>query len=324
MPHLQHPGAASGRALLTLLGATALFLAGCGTSGAGPTTLNGFELEGSLVPTGQIKRGGPPRDGIPALTDPEFVPSTDAHWLSPDDRILGVAMNGEARAYPLNIMNWHEIVNDRFGDDWVAVTYCPLCFSGMAFAADNDGDRMLFGVSGLLYNSDVLMYDHATESLWSQISATAITGPHRGDTLEAVPLANTTWGAWREQHPESEVLSRDTGYRRDYDRDPYGAYAESREIMFPVEFRARGYHPKERVIGLDLDGAQKAWPFVELRQTDGRIEDRVGERTVLIEFDDATDTATAYDTDGRELASLTAYWFAWYAFHPETAVFSAD
>jgi hypothetical protein len=127
--------------------------------------INGFDVSDALIPRSEIMSGGPPRDGIPALTDPAFE-SAAAAGLAPDDRVLGLARNGIAKAYPLSIMTWHEIVNDRFDAEPVVVTYCPLCFTGMAFGAALDGRRHDFGVSGLLYNSDVLMYDRQTESLW--------------------------------------------------------------------------------------------------------------------------------------------------------------
>ncbi len=214
-----------------LLAATAVLVSGLGLFGAwGCTkahTMNGFDVSQAEVPVSEIHRGGPPRDGIPALTDPEFVASDQAPWLDADDRVLGVHRNGIAKAYPLGIMNYHEVVNDLFAGEPVAVTYCPLCFSGLAFRAEEpDGTRLLLGVSGLLYNSAVLLYDQRSESLWSQIAASAISGPRRGETLETVPLANTTWEAWRNEHPETVVLSRNTDYSRNYDRDPYAEYAK--------------------------------------------------------------------------------------------------
>ena len=150
-----------------------LLLVGCGSPGE-VRELNGFDVSDSLIPTSDIHRGGPPRDGIPALTDPAFENAGAATWLAGEDRVLGVARNGVAKAYPLGIMNWHEVVNDRFADEHIVVTYCPLCYSGMAFEAGINDERHLFGVSGLLFNSDVLLYDGNSESLWSQIMGSAV------------------------------------------------------------------------------------------------------------------------------------------------------
>ena len=140
---------------------------------AGARTLNGFDLTDTLIPEHLIEAGGPPRDGIPAIDEPLFVDSSRA-GLSDTDRVLGLSFGAVARAYPVRILNWHEIVNDRIADQPVAVTYCPLCGSGMAFDARVGGQITRFGVSGLLYNSDVLLYDRRTGSLWSQIMARAV------------------------------------------------------------------------------------------------------------------------------------------------------
>jgi hypothetical protein len=286
---------------------------------------NAFDLRESLIPADEIHAGGPPRDGIPALTDPEFVLAAQADYLAPDDRVLGLKLDGEARAYPIAILNWHEIVNDRIGGRAVAVTYCPLCGTGVAFDALHEGRRLDFGVSGLLYNSDVLLYDRQTESLWSQIKKQAVTGPMKGQRLRALPTTHTTWRAWRASHPDTLVLSTDTGHARNYSRDPYGDYAAERGLYFPVSARSNRYHPKEWVLGLELNGEAKAYPFSELSssaRTD--IQDRVGGRKVEIRFDPANRSATAHAPDGEQLPAITGFWFAWYAFHPDTAVFTAD
>jgi hypothetical protein len=158
----------------------------------GPSEYNGFDVSGALIPVGAIERGGPPRDGIPAIDRPQFVSAARA-GLRADDRILGLAFNGVTRAYPVRILNWHEVVNDRFGEVPVAITYCPLCGTGVAFDA-RLGERVLdFGVSGLLYNSDVLLYDRGTQSLWSQSMQLAVTGPLKGTRLQALSLEHTSW-----------------------------------------------------------------------------------------------------------------------------------
>jgi hypothetical protein len=285
---------------------------------------NAFDLRGSLIPADEIHAGGPPRDGIPALTDPEFVPAAQADYLAPDDRVLGLKLDGEARAYPIAILNWYEIVNDRIGGRAVAVTYCPLCGTGVAFDALHEGRRLDFGVSGLLYNSDVLLYDRQTESLWSQIKKQAVTGPMKGRRLSALPMTDTTWRAWRETHPKTLVLSTDTGHSRDYSRDPYGGYAKERGLYFPVSASSKRYHPKERVLGIEIDGTFKAYPFAELsKHGGGEIHDRVNGRDLLVSFDPVNESATAYDDKGYQLPAITGFWFAWYAFHPQTEIFIA-
>lgn len=288
-------------------------------SGAG-----GFGLDDALIPVEAIHAGGPPRDGIPAIDDPRFVPGARAGWLREDDRVLGLERGGEARAYPVAILNWHEIVNDRLGGEGVVVTFCPLCGTGMAFSAQAAAGRELeFGVSGLLYNSDMLLYDRETESLWSQILGRAVSGPLAGTRLAPVPLVHTTWGAWRTAHPGSRVLSRETGHERDYGRDPYAGYADSDGVWFPVTRRDPRYHPKEPVLGLELDGRHKAYPFTELARLDGPVRDTLAGQPVEVRFDARARSAVATDGEGGLLPAVTAYWFAWIAFHPDTEVFMA-
>ncbi len=185
---------------------------------------NGFDTSDSLVPNNEILKGGPPRDGIPAIHKPRFLPADEVSFLAPQDRVLGISMGGVAKAYPVRILNWHEIVNDRIGEDVFVITFCPLCGTGMAFSSLIEGRHLRFGVSGLLYNSDVLLYDLETESLWSQIMGTAVTGAMRGTHLTHLPLLHTTWKKWQELHPDSQVLTEDTGFVRDYGRNPYAGY----------------------------------------------------------------------------------------------------
>ena len=173
---------------------------------------NGFDLSNSSLPPEEIIRGGPPRDGIPALTDPKMIAAGDANFLKPADRIVGITLKGQSRAYPISILNWHEIVNDNIDGQQYAVTYCPLCGTAVAFDATIDGDSTEFGVSGLLYNSDVLLYDRDTESLWSQILSEAVSGERIGSKLTLLPVSHTTWRDWREKHPDTLVLSDDTGH----------------------------------------------------------------------------------------------------------------
>lgn len=284
---------------------------------------NGFDLSGSLVPMEEIHLGGPSRDGIPAIDHPKFVPAQKVDFLDAEDHILGLARNGEIKAYPIPIMNWHEIVNDKAGGERVAITYCPLCGTGVAFVARVGGRELSFGVSGLLYNSDVLLYDRETESLWSQLRNQAISGPMKGSKLKALPLTHTTWRAWRREHPDTLVLSTDTGERRNYSRDPYGGYEQERGLYFPVSARSQRYHPKERVLGVEIGGRFKAYPFAELARIGEReIRDQFAGRELRVQFDWANESARVLDSAGEQLPAVTSFWFAWYAFHPDAEVFT--
>lgn len=287
-------------------------------------TRNGFDLENSTVPAGLIQSGGPPRDGIPSIDNPRFDTVAAANWLNNDARVLGLNLNGMQKAYPIAIMNWHEVVNDTFGELPVAITFCPLCGTGMAFEARSDTMELEFGVSGLLYNSDVLLYDRQTDSLWSQIMSEAISGPLQGGLLNSLPLEHTSLADWLEQYPDTLVLSRDTGFRRDYSTDPYAGYADRRSLMFPVVNRAPGpWHPKEWVLGVSIEDNYKAYPFSELAQTGHqRVTDELAGLKFEIIWDEENRSATMVADDTIQPA-LTAFWFAWFAFHPDTEIYRA-
>lgn len=290
-----------------------------------PARYNGFDVTDALIPIERIEHGGPPKDGIPAIDRPRFVAAADA-GLAPGDRVLGLDLNGIARAYPIRILNWHEVVNDRFGEVAVAITYCPLCGTGMAFDARMGGQALSFGVSGLLYNSDVLLYDRATHSLWSQLKQRAVSGKFKGAELTALPLAHTTWADWRARYPHTQVLSTDTGFARDYARDPYAGYERVPQLMFDVEHRDERLPAKEWVLGVTVGGARKAYPFGELERTTrggGEIRDSLGGRTIFVRYDHRHRSAAVFDAARRPLPGVMAYWFAWYAFYPQTEVFQA-
>lgn len=290
------------------------------TTIASAKDLNGFNISNPLVSADLIQRGGPPRDGIPSIDSPRFVTAADAQHLSATDRVLGITVNNIAKAYPIRILNYHEIVNDRFNTTPIAVTFCPLCGTGIAFIADIDNTARSFGVSGLLYNSDVLMYDRETESLWSQILGKAVNGPAKGQTLTAVPVLHTTWADWRRRHPDSLVLAKPQTFGRNYNVDPYVGYADSSRIWFPVAHHDDRFHAKSVVIGAVIDGQPHAWPFTELPRQRQFLTDHVENMEVRIEYDHATRAARITDNDGNEIPSFTVYWFAWVAFHPDTQV----
>ncbi len=290
---------------------------------------NGFDLSNSEIPAKKIRGGGPPRDGIPAISSPHFIPADAATFMLEDDRVIGLEHNGKARAYPVKILNYHEIINDKLGDKSVLISYCPLCGTAMAFLSNVDGRDLSFGVSGLLYNSDVLMYDRQTESLWSQILGRAISGPARGTKLQSVPVIHTNWRGWLQSHPQSSVLSSQTGYTRDYSKDPYAGYGENSQVWFPVANRDKRYSNKEWVIGLEFDGVTRAWPFSELDrvwQHDPKkefVDDSINGQSVRVYYQPHNRSARITSTADLALNGVSAFWFAWIAFHPETEVYIA-
>jgi len=264
-------------------------------------------------------------DFQPTLDQPKFIAAKDAHYLKPADRILGIQINGKSKAYPIAILNWHEIVNDNINGSQFSITYCPLCGTGVAFSSKVTDKTLDFGVSGLLYNSDVLLYDRQTESLWSQIKSQAISGELAGQKLTRLPISHTSWSNWLETHPETVVMSDQTGYSRDYSRDPYSGYENSRATYFQVTNKAPDYyHPKERVLGLEINNSYKAYPFSEIDKANtAQLTDNFAGKTFTIHWDKKNQQASITSSSGKEMMAIEGFWFAWFAFHPETEVFKS-
>ncbi|MEX2606709.1 MAG: DUF3179 domain-containing protein [Kiritimatiellia bacterium] len=283
-------------------------------------TLNGFDLGNSSIPVKEMFRGGPPRDGIPSIDEPKFISPDEARFLQSGDEVISVTVGDTTRAYPLRILILHEIVNDTIEDTHFMVTYCPLCGTSMVFNRKIDGQVRSFGVSGLLYNSDVLMYDRETESLWSQLKMEGVSGSGRGKKLEWMTSDLMTWSAWRGKYPEGEVLSTDTGHRRDYNASPYQDYFASNRVMFPVDSsRIRGrLRDKEFVLGVIVGDTPKAYRMEELPKQNGELRDRIQTRDLVIHYDAEAKHARVVDGDGNTVPSVTVYWFAWQAFYPHT------
>ncbi|MEE9217733.1 MAG: DUF3179 domain-containing protein [Acidobacteriota bacterium] len=289
--------------------------------------LNGFKLSNALVPQFEIMEGGAPRDGIPALTDPPRESAESAgHWLQDEDRVMGVALNDEAVAYPLRILGRHEAVNDLVGGTPLLVTYCPLCGTGVVFDPLIQGRRAIFGVSGLLYNSDVLLYDRKTESLFSQLLFRAITGPLQGTDLETLPALTTTWEEWKRLHPDTQVLSRiQPPHFIDYGTDPYAGYHKSRTTMFPVRGDDRTRDAKQLAY-LILDGSHKllvAEETLELPAGDERALYDV-EGGIQLEYDPGARRLLARSQSAKPPTVIPGYWFALSAFHPDARRLEAE
>jgi hypothetical protein len=257
-----------------------------------------------------IRSGGPPKDGIPPIEEPDFVSAGGAGFLAEDDVVFGLVRDGETRAYPQLVLVWHEIVNDEFTDGPLSVTYCPLTGSAVAFRGTApDGAPYTFGTSGDLVNSNLLMYDRETDSRWPQILGQAIVGPSRGHRLEEVPLEWTTWERWRRAHPETVVLSTETGHLRTYGDDPYGSYTPlggyyepDSSLLFPVMREDGRFAKKEVFIGAKVGGARLAVRKETLRRR-GAVRARIGGVPVAVLYDAALGEARAFlaRARGREL-----------------------
>jgi hypothetical protein len=328
-------------------------------------TLVGEEENRNIVPPELIVNGGPPPDGIPSIDNPKFIQIRKAEeFLEDSDLVVGLNINGDIRAYPLQILVWHEIVNDKVGNTPVAVTYCPLCFTNQVFNRTmNDGQILEFGTSGKLYNSNLVMYDRTTKSLWSQAMAQGIGGTFAGIKLERIPFDVAYWKEWKQLYPDSKVLSTDTGSTRPYGADPYGDYYTNGEILFPVSNSDDRVGLKEIVIGLENKGQYKAFKLQEIEgkkvinnQVNGkpivllslhpfmaRVYDPVVNGQTL-EFnynikdkkfvDKQTNSMWNFDgksisgqMKGKQLTRLSfdeGFWFEWVAFHPKTELYDSS
>jgi hypothetical protein len=309
----------------------------------------------------EVVWGGVRKDGIPALTNPQHVAAADATYLEDGELVFGVEIGSDARAWPLRILDWHEMLNDVVGGVPVTLAYCTLCGSGILYDARVPGydEPFVFGSSGFIYRSNKLMYDHATHSLWQQFTGRPVVGPLTGSgiELETLPVTITTWQEWRRQHPGTKVLSLDTGHDRNYaPGEPYGGYFASDELMYPMLVPDERLAPKDYVFALRIDGHEQAWPLNEF--AGGRVLNaEVGGMAVVLVGDAATRTVRAYESGGREFAASSdgptliadgqswrieedalvglhgerlprlpghiAYWFAWQGFIPNAPLAEA-
>jgi hypothetical protein len=260
--------------------AVLMTLAATGTSHPGALRT---DLSKALVPLDEIISGGPPPDGIPPIDRPVLIaPAAADAWLHPKEPVLAFRVDDDARAYPLQILMWHEIVNDKVGGKPVTVTYCPLCNSGLVFDRVVDGTTLDFGTSGKLYRSDLVMYDRQTHSLWAQMEGRAIVGEKAGTRLRVLPANTIAYEDWKAAYPGGKVLSRDTGHGRPYGRNPYASYdqPESHPFLFqgPLDRRRP---PKERVVGVTVGTIARAYPWPLLVKEEV-IHDTVGAESLVV------------------------------------------
>ena len=279
----------------------------CGSgAGVAPSGSSATAAAGScLIPQSQLVNGGPGRDGIPALNRPAAVPAAAGdRFLAPDALVLGVTIGAEARAYPHNILWWHEIVNDELGGRAIVVSYCPLTGSGMVYDPVIGGRTLSFGVSGLLFDNNLVLFDRATDSLWSQMRVQSVCGTLSSTAPALLPVVQSTWAAWKALHPGTTVVSFDTGFPRNYNQYPYGNYDQlgDSSLLFPQSFVDPRRPLKELVIGIREGTVARAWPYEALGDR-AAVNDTVGGRAVLVVFDRAGQTAIAFERDvsGRRL-----------------------
>jgi cytochrome c biogenesis protein CcdA len=281
------------------------------------------DFNGAKVAKEDLLQGCFSKDCIPSIDSPMFETASQADtWLDPDDRVFVIDFNGVVRAYPQRIMNWHEIVNDEANGTPIAITFCPLCGSALAFERKVDGVITEFGVSGKLHNSDLVMYDRYEGNLWQQITGEAIVGPaaRRDEKLTQVPIITVPWSQWKSEHPETEVLTRDTGFNRNYDQYPYGTYEENDELLFGVQGLDNSLQIKTPVYGIEIGELSKAYPedaFDEIT----KIDDTIGDTPITLEKQANGKVKVTNVETGEEIIPIRLFWFAWAAFHPDTELY---
>jgi len=257
------------------------------------------------IPINEVFDGGVGKDGIPALSDPEFIPVNEVDYLRDEDLVLGYKGEEQVRAYPHAILNWHEIVNDQIDDVYLSVTYCPLTGTGIGWDRVIDDEVSYFGVSGLLYNTNLIPYDRLTDSYWSQITGECVNGELVGRSIETHQLVETTWGTWKKMFPSSSVMSAETGYNRDYRVYPYGGYLLSDDfLIFPVSNSDDRLPNKERVHGIVFLGLARIYTFSEFEEGVIAKQETVrGRKFVIVGSSEDNFIASYYSDpgDGTEL-----------------------
>ncbi len=311
----------------------------------------------------EVQSGGVRLDGIPAIDDPESVPADLARFMRDTDTVFGVSLGGERRAYPVKVLSWHELLNDTVGGQPITLSFCTLCGSGILYSAvDEDGKRLMFGTSGLLYRSNKLMFDRSTLSLWSNLTGEAVVGQRAEESarLRMLPMTLTRWDVWRQRYPDTSIMRPDpaTAQRTRY-RYVEGAADQARAgVEFPVWRQSDELERNARIYALTINGEAKAYPLEKLR-SERVVHDNLGGVDIVLVLDPESDAVRAYERGGLDFATPgdgslrtlraadgttwwiaeeglapegdgdilprvpghTAFWFGWYAFYPETAVY---
>lgn len=305
------------------LAAAALALGGCGAgeeeevqedaAAELPGSSAGWSTDFSRhsVPLDEFVSGGPPKDGIPAIDEPRFVDVAAADsFLGPSEPVAVLERDGDVQAYPIQILVWHEIVNSEIAGEPVAVTYCPLCNSTVAFSREVDGRTLDFGTTGRLRSSDLVMYDRQTESWWQQLTAEAVVGELTGAKLEVIPSQILSWEQLRRAHPDARVISRNTGFDRNYGANPYAGYDEPDSAPFLLDGTPdRRLPPKERVTSVRTgDGAAVVYPFSTVAET-APVDDMIGGVPIVVLFDPEVSSALDQPTvaAGRAVGAAAVF-----------------
>jgi len=279
------------------------------------------DFTGAKIEKEDLIRGCFGKDCIPSIDNPKFDNASNALWLNDADIVFAVNYKSVQRAYPQRILNWHEIVNDEINGEAVIITFCPLCGSAVGFKRTVNEINTEFGVSGFLHDNDLVMYDRLEGNLWQQITGEAIVGPaaRRNEILEQIPVITSTWSEWKKEFPNTEVLSTDTGFSRDYDLYPYGTYEKDDTLLFGVKELNKALQIKTVVYGIELNGESKAYPEETLKSK-RKVKDNLGGSEIEINYKDSGEVEVI-DSSGNKIIPIRLFWFAWAAFHPDTLLY---
>lgn len=308
-----------------------------------------------LIDLESVESGCDRPDCIRSIDHPKFISVQQVDFLSDDDLVIGLRMEEVVRCYPHAILNWHEIVNDQISENYVAINYCPLTGSGMAWNRKINGKISDFGVSGMLYNSNIMPYDRVTRSAWSQMKQLCVNGELADSTADDYQVIETTWGTWKKLYPGSEVLSTETGMNRDYLNYPYHEYRTNNEIYFDVEYESDTLPQKERLFGVVLGNKAQCYRFNNFKGGVRILNDTAFEKNIIVVGSERDEFITAFENpqhkkympsvnklpglfkdeagnlydifgyciDGplkgsrlQPMDGFMAYWFGWYAFYP--------
>lgn len=255
-----------------------------------------------LIPTNSVFNGGPGKDGIPSIDNPQFSSKEDIDALgilSNADLVIGIKVGDEIRAYPHPILDWHEIVNDNVNGLPVALTYCPLTGTAIGWKRTINGVETTFGVSGLLYNTNLIPYDRASDSNWSQMLLKSVNGSNINTDIETYPLVETTWGEWKFLFPDAKVLNTSSGFDRPYGIYPYGDYRENNSLLlFPIENEDGRLPRKERGLGVTVNNQSRFYRFNNFEATlVGTVNDNLNNKNIVVVGSKLRNFLVAYDRE---------------------------
>ena len=321
-------------AALAVIGAAVMSSTPSSSAGPDLWRLQGWEktdFSKTAIDFADILSGGPPKDGIPAIDTPRFVDIAQAKNLANREAVIGLEINGDARAYPLRILMWHEIANDVVGNTPVAVTYCPLCNAAIVFDRRLEGKVLDFGTTGKLRHSDLVMYDRQTESWWQQFTGEGIVGTYTGRTLKTLPARLESFERFRTRYPNGKVLIPNDSGARDYGRNPYEGYDSAQAPFLYRGAMPKGINPMARVVALRMDGVPYAIALELLRAK--KQVNLAGNIVLRWVPGQASALDSAHVAKGREVGNVTAqrqvgddlrdipydvtFAFVFHAFHPD-------